>query len=430
MNTASTSTEVMGLFPRGSTVDGAGHIVVGGRRLADIAEEFGTPTYVVDEDALRRQAARYQEAFESRWPNSRVIFASKSFPCTGIYRVLAEQGLACDVAGPGELEMALRGGFDPKDIFLHGNAKTDAEVRCATQLGLGTIVIDNLDDIDRLDRWGADGQHVLLRVIPNIDAPTHESMATGQRESRFGLPFDQATEAIRRLQDSRFELVGLHCHIGSQIMDLEAFRRIPEALARYGEFPVYNLGGGLGVRYALGDRAPSVEDYAETLTEQARLHLPAQSQLLVEPGRSMVAESVITLYRVTTIKRTGRTFVAVDGGMADNLEPILLQLPMAAAIVNKVEGRGEACDVVGRHCESGDRLIENATLVNPQVGDVLAVPRTGAYTHTMANNYNGALKPPVVLVGAGGTRMVLRREEMTDFLARDVIVSAQEGGRS
>jgi diaminopimelate decarboxylase len=416
-----TSSTVIELFPSGTAVDEAGHVVVGGRRLADIADEFGTPSYVVDEDALRRQATRYREAFESRWPRSRVLFASKSFPCTAIYRVLAQQGLGCDVAGLGELEMALRGGFDPADIYLHGNAKTDADIRRATQVGVGTVVVDNLDDIDRLDRWGSDGQRLLLRVIPNIDVSTHESMVTGQHESRFGLPFDQAMEAIRRLRGSRFDLVGLHCHVGSQILDLDAFRRIPRALARYGEFSVYDLGGGLGVRYAVQDHPPSVEDYAEALTEQARQHLPADAQLLVEPGRSLVAESTVTLYRVTTIKRTGRTFVAVDGGMADNLEPVLLQMPMSAVIVDRVSGPGQTCDLVGRHCESGDRLIKDATLVDPTVGDVVAMPATGAYSHTMANNYNGALKSPVVMVGSRGARLVLRREEMADLLVRDVM---------
>lgn len=419
-----TAEDVLDLFPDGSSIDDSGHVIVGGRRLVDIAAEFGTPCYLVDEDALRRRAATYRSAFETRWPNSRVLFASKSFPCTEVYRILADERLSCDVAGLGELEMALAGQFDPARIYLHGNAKTDIEIRRAADSGVGTVIVDNFDDIDRLERLGVEGQQVLLRVIPDIRVKTHDSMATGQQESRFGLPYDQALKAIARLRRSRLDLIGLHCHVGSQVLELESFRQIPGALARYGEFSVYDLGGGLGVRYGHHDDLLSVDDYAEVLTSAAREHLPTDAQLLVEPGRSMVAQSTVTLYTVTTVKRTAKTFVAVDGGMADNLEPILLQLLKSATIANRV-GVGETCDIVGRHCESGDRLIENAHLVDPQVGDILAIPMTGAYTHTLANNYNGALKAPVVVSGSRGTRLVVRRETVADLLSRDVPFSAE-----
>lgn len=420
MSTVTTDNDLLSVFPQGSALDEDGHVLVGGRRLTDLATEFGTPCYVVAEDALRRQARAYRAAFAGRWPDSAVLFASKSFPCTGVYRVLAEEGLHCDVAGPGELEMALAGGFAPQDICLHGNAKSDAEILRATEAGVGTVVIDNEDDIERLERLGAEGQKVLLRVIPEISVNTHSSMVTGERRSRFGLPYEQAKAAIARLRSSRLDLVGLHCHIGSQVLELESFSRIPEALARYGEFPVYNLGGGLGVRYSPADTAPSVEAYAEALTSAAKEHLPPGARLLVEPGRSLVARSTVTLYTVTTVKRTGKTFVAVDGGMADNLEPVLLELPMSVTVADRVEGPAEVCDVVGRHCESGDRLVAGARLAGPRVGDVLAVPVTGAYTHTLANNYNGALKPPVVLTGENGTGLVLRRETMAELMARDL----------
>ncbi|WAX55155.1 diaminopimelate decarboxylase [Jatrophihabitans cynanchi] len=413
------SPRVLGFLPGGAAIGADGELVLHRRPLTELAGEFGTPCYLVDEDELRAQARRYLTAFRSRRTQSRVVFASKSFPSTPIYRVLAEEGLSCDVAGTGELELALAAGFAPADVYVHGNAKTEAEIRAAVEHGVGTFVIDNGDDIDRLLRWAPAGQHVMLRVIPEITVATHESMVTGQPESKFGLPGVQAREAIARLARSKLDLVGLHCHVGSQVLDLDSFARIPAALARYGEFAAYNFGGGLGVRYADTDDPPTVEAYAETLTQAAGACLPPSAEILVEPGRSLVARAGLTLYTVATVKRTGRTFVAVDGGMADNLEVVLLDLPMQPAIAARPDG-GEVCDVVGRHCESGDRLVRGARLDSPRIGDVLVLPMTGAYSHTTASNYNGALRPPIVLSSAAaGARLAVRRETVEDLFARD-----------
>lgn len=408
------------LFPPGTTVDD-GHLVVGGCRADDLAGAFGTPALVVDETALRSRARRYREGLSERWPNSQVVWASKSLPCTAVYRLMGDEGLGIDVAGGGELAMAMSAGVDPRAVVLHGNAKTDAEIAMALEVGVGTVVVDNFDDIDRLERAVRGEQAVLLRVKPDVAADTHDAVATGGATSKFGLALDDAVGAIGRLRGSeRLDLKGLHVHVGSQILDTDPFTRAIEAIAGLGDFAVYDLGGGLGARYTEDMVVPSVEEYLDALVRTARSCLPTGARLLIEPGRSMVAEAAFTLYSVVTVKRgRARTFVAVDGGMADNLEVSLYGQAFDATVANRV-GRGEPVTLVGRHCESGDQLIESVRLREPIVGDLIAVPVTGAYCLTMANNYNGALKPPVVFVRDGAARVVQRRESYDDLLRRDL----------
>ncbi|MFD3947141.1 diaminopimelate decarboxylase [Streptomyces sp. NPDC058579] len=418
------ASDLVSLFPQGSHLDEDGHLVIGGCRASDLADQFGTPAVVVDENALRARARQYVRALAEHWPNSQAVFASKSFPCTAVVRTLVEEGLGVDVAGGGELVAALAAGVDPAKLVVHGNAKTDEELAMAVEAGAGTIVVDNFHDIDRLERLVGDGgQRVLLRVIPEVDADTHEAMATGQRGSKFGLSVPDAMRAAARLRASdRLRLDGLHVHVGSQLLDTEPFQRAVEALARLdelGEHAVYDLGGGLGVRYTYDDRPPTVEEYVRTLTDSARKHLPATARLVIEPGRSLVAEAATTLYRVVTVKPGERTLVAVDGGMADNLEPMLYGQRFEAAVASRVGG-GEPCDLVGRHCESGDTLIRGVHLPAPEAGDVIAVPVTGAYCYSLSNNYNGARRPPVVFVRDGQARAVVRRETYEDLLRRDV----------
>ncbi|MEU6709462.1 diaminopimelate decarboxylase [Streptomyces wuyuanensis] len=421
---AASASALVDLFPKGSHLAVDGGLVVGGCRVTELADRFGTPTVVVDEHALRDRARQYVRALAARWPNSQVIFASKSFPCTAVVRTLVEEGLGVDVAGGGELLTALAAGADPAHIVVHGNAKTDEELTMAVDAGVGTVVVDNFDDIDRLERLaGRREQRVLLRVIPEVDADTHAAMATGQRGSKFGLSVADAVAAVTRLRTSdRLRLDGLHVHVGSQLLDTEPFRRAVEALTavdELGEHAVYDLGGGLGVRYTYDDSPPTVEEYVQTLTDAARKHLPATARLIIEPGRSLVAEAAMTLYRVVTVKPGPRTLVAVDGGMADNLEPMLYGQRFEAAVAAR-PGSGERCDLVGRHCESGDTLIRDIRLRAPKVDDVIAVPVTGAYCYSLSNNYNGARRPPVVFVRDGEAREVVRRETFGDLLRRDV----------
>jgi diaminopimelate decarboxylase len=413
--------DVLELFPPGTVVDGDGALVVGGCRLPDLAAAFGTPTLVVDEAALRAQARRFREGLAERRRASHVAFASKSFPCTAVYRLMAEEGLAVDVAGGGELVMALAAGVDPATIVLHGNAKTDDELRRAVAAGVGTVVVDNTDDIDRLDRLVTGRQRVLLRVIPGVDAPTQAAISTGHHGSKFGLPLDAAGEAVTRLRRSpRFDLLGLHLHVGSQILDAEPFAQAVEAVAGLGEFDVYDVGGGLGVRYTYDEHPPTVEEYLDTLTAAAAEHLPDAAELWIEPGRSLVAQSTVTLYRVVTVKHGDPTFVAVDGGIADNFEASTYMGQRFEATVADRVGGGTPVELVGRQCESGDLFASGLPLQDPRAGDVVAVPMTGAYTHTLANNYNGALRPPVVFVRDGDARAVVRRDTYDDLLARDV----------
>jgi diaminopimelate decarboxylase len=284
---------------------------------------------------------------------------------------------------------------------------------------VATVVVDNFDDIDRLEHLATRPQRVLIRIIPGISPETHESQSTGGEDSKFGLPLDQARQAIARIRASdRLRLDGLHLHIGSQILDTEPFARAVEAVAVLGPFPVYDIGGGLGVRYTLKDHAPTVEQYLDTITEAARACLPAGTKLVIEPGRSLVARSCATLYRVTTVKRTGRTFVAVDGGMADNLDAALTGQRFEAAVATRMSAApDEVVDLVGRQCESGDLLVTGLGLPAPAVGDLIAMPVTGAYTYTLANNYNGALKPPIVFCRDGQARLVAERETHEHVLA-------------
>jgi diaminopimelate decarboxylase len=422
IHTAPATEQVLGLFPQGSRLDADGTLTVGGCRLDDVAEKFGTPAIVVSEDALRQRARDYLTAFRSRWPRVDVAFASKSFPCTAVQRVMVSEGLHLDVAGGGEILSALKAGADPARLVLHGNAKTDEELEMAVSRGVGLIVVDNFDDIDRLERIVPAGirQPCLVRVIPGVEAATHASQATGHAGSKFGLMPDDARDAIKRIERSAtLRLDGVHTHVGSQLLNVEQLAAAVEPIAKLGTFEVYDLGGGLGVGYTYDEHPPSLDAYADAMVAQARALLPSGSRIIVEPGRSMVADSACTIYRVTTIKRGLVTHVAVDGGMGDNLEVSLTGQRFEATLVDRVGG-GETVTVVGRHCESGDQLVDGVALRDPAVGDLLAVPVTGAYCYTMSNQYNGARRVPVVFVQGGTARLVVRRDTWDDLLSRDV----------
>jgi diaminopimelate decarboxylase len=415
--------ELIGLFPPGTRTDSDGTLMVGGCRLDDVAEQFGTPAIVVSEDALRTRARDYLSAFRSRWPRCDVAFASKSFPCTAVQRVMVEEGLNIDVAGGGEILTALKAGADPARLVLHGNAKSDEELELAVERGVGLVVVDNFDDIDRLERIVPAGrrQPCLVRVIPGVEAATHASQATGHAGSKFGLMPDDARTAIARIDHSaKMRLDGVHTHVGSQLLNVEQLAQAVEPIAKLGTFEVYDLGGGLGVRYTYDEHPPTLDEYADAMVSQANALLPDGSRIIVEPGRSMVANSACTLYRITTLKRGVVTHVAVDGGMGDNLEVSLTGQRFEAALVDRVGGDGEKVTVVGRHCESGDQLVDGIALHDPAVGDLLAVPVTGAYCYTMSNQYNGARRVPVVFAREGKARLVVRRDTWDDLLGRDV----------
>jgi len=406
------------VYPLGSRLNERGRLEVGGCDMIELAADFGTPAYVYAEDDMRSRARGYREAFRGRTERFEIVYASKAFACTAVCRLMAEEGLSCDIASGGELHLALAGGFPPERIYMHGNNKSEADLRMAIEQGVGHIVVDSFDEIDRLERLAAGrGQRVMLRVTPGISPTTHSSIQTGQEDSKFGFGLAEVPRALERCGEAGLELRGLHAHIGSQVFELEAYERLAEVLAGMGDWPLLNLGGGLGIAYTRDDEPPTVEDYAEALLRRA----PEGATVLCEPGRSLVGNAGVTIYRIGTVKHIPnvRTYVSVDGGMSDNLRPMLYGARYEAEIADRFGGE-VLCTVAGMHCESGDILVRDVFLADPRPGDVLVVPATGAYGHAMANNYNSVPRPPVVFCKDGDARLVVRREIYEDLTARDV----------
>lgn len=420
--------ELFEILPEESGVTDEGVLTIGGVRVTDLAQQYGTPLHIMDEVGLRRQMRRFVDGLQSRWPNSEVLFASKSLPIVAAYAIAAAEGMSIDVAGGGELQLALAAGVDPQRIHLHGNAKSDAELTMALEAGIGAIIVDNFDEIARLEELVTQPLHVLVRVIPGVDARTHASQATGGNNSKFGLPIDQATEAIARLNaHPLITCDGIHLHIGSQILEAEPFGEAVAKVAPIGEFPVYDVGGGLGVRYTYAEQPATVDEYLDAIVRSAKAHLPADAKIMIEPGRSTVARAGVTLYTVNTVKHTGKTFVAVDGGLADQLDIALTSQRYEAIVANKLnQPWSETAQLVGRQCESGDLLVEDAPLAETERGDLIVMPVTGAYAYTMSNNYNGALKPAVVFVSNGTSRLAVRRETYADLLETQQVAIDQD----
>jgi diaminopimelate decarboxylase len=426
-----TETSLSPVFPLDSRLNERGRLEVGGCDTIELAREFGTPAFVVAEDDLSARARAFVQAGrDAGHSDLHVVFASKAFPCSAVLALFAREGLWCDVASGGELYLALMAGFAPERIVLHGNAKSEAELRMALRHRVGLIVLDNFDEIDRLQRLVAEGalgdraggQPVLVRVTPDVKGETHEKISTGQADSKFGFAMAQAGEAIARLEAvAGLSLQGLHAHIGSQLLGLEPFRREARELATLGQFPMWDLGGGLGVRY-IEDQppAPSIEEYVRALVAAAHAHgMGPDRRLMIEPGRSLCANACVTLYTVESVKQNVSRWVAVDGGMSDNLRPMLYAAPYEAHVADRFGG-STACVLAGKHCESGDVIVREALLDDPRPGDVIVTPATGAYGYAMANNYNGVPRAPVLFCRDGDARVVVRRESYEDLTARDV----------
>jgi diaminopimelate decarboxylase len=416
------------VYPIGSRINELGHLEVGGCDVVELAAEFGTPAYIYAEDDIRYRARSYLDAFRSRTPEFEVLYASKAAPITAVLRVLAEEGLSVDVASGGELHLALRAGFEPRLIHMHGNNKTDAELRLAAEVGVGYLILDSFDEIERAAALFDRPQDVLIRVTPGIEPATHGYVKTGGVDSKFGFGLEDglARAAINAVRDTdNLRLVGLHAHIGSQIFELEPYVRAIEALAELAEpgIELLNVGGGLGIAYTDEDEPPSIDDYVDVKVRGvARLFDPVP-RILVEPGRSLVGNAGITAYSVGTVKDIPgvRTYLAVDGGMSDNLRPMIYGSRYEALIANRAaEPADVPVTVAGMHCESGDILVQEATIAPPSVGDVLVTPATGAYGYAMANNYNAVPRPPVVFCADGDAHLVVRRETYEDLVARDV----------
>jgi diaminopimelate decarboxylase len=410
------------VWPKGSSLDDNGVLQIGGCDALELAKEFGTPAFIVCPDDIRARAREFTQAFAAATSEFDVHFASKAFPAVPILKLLVEEGLSCDVASGGELALAVRAGFDPAKIHLHGNAKSTAELREAIAAGVGNIVIDNFDEIERLSQLVDPGtkRRVMIRVAPGISPATHPKISTGGPNTKFGFNLADAATAIERLRnDDRFQLWGLHCHIGSQIFELDPFRKALENLVELGDFPTYNLGGGLGVAYNDDDGPPAITDYVNAKVAALNDLAGPGHRIADEPGRALVANSCVTLYEVQSVKTNVDTWVAVNGGMSDNLRPMLYGARYEAHIVGR-PGGGTICNLAGKHCESGDVIVHGADLEDPRAGDIVVTPATGAYGYTMASNYNGQPRPPIVFASGGNAEVVVRRESYEDLWDRDV----------
>lgn len=402
-----------------------GELVLGGVRASELAREFGTPVVVYDEATLRAQARAYVEAA----PGALIVYGTKAFPSVAILRLLAEEGLGADVSTAGELEFALRAGISGERLVIHGNNKEDELLRRSAEVG-ALIVIDSLDELERARAVGA--TRCLIRVTPGIEADTHEGIMTGHLGSKFGLPPDDAVEAVRRFPGCE----GLHVHVGSQLLHFGASLMTVTWIADFAarlrtelEWTprIVDLGGGLGARHVLDEPSFTIGEFVGgLLAEHERswqLHGLPDIRLVLEPGRSLVSRAGVTLYSVGGIKHTSAatTFVTIDGGMSDNPRPAMYNARYSALLANRAdEEPSGAYAVAGKHCESSDVLIERVELPEPRRGDLLAVPVTGAYTLSMSSNYNAITRPPAVLVEDGKAQLIRRRETVEDLLALEV----------
>ena len=419
----------LSLLPDSASVGVDGYLTIGGCSLKDLAAEFGTPVFVYDEAHLRSRCAEAVRAF-GRY---RAIYATKAFLCRAMASLAYEEGMRLDVATGGELHIALAAGVPAGACVMHGNNKSVAELTMAIREGVHSIVVDSFDELDRLDRLAVEGigpaPKILLRITPGVHAHTHDFIATGQDDSKFGfnLANGDAMRVVERAGTSRnVELVGVHCHIGSNVFEASSFAKAAEVMATFANplgLPELVLGGGLGVAYVEGEEAASITQWGSVLLD-ACAALGVQSKISVEPGRSIVAAAAVTVYTVGTIKHIPgiRTYISVDGGMSDNPRPVLYGsgyesfLPRVPFAERPLTAR-----LVGKHCESGDVLAFEAKLPSDvAVGDLLAMPVTGAYGRSMGSNYNAITRPPVVFASNGDARLVVRRETFDDLLATDV----------
>ena len=419
------------LLPDSAKTNAFGHLEIGGCDLVAVAEKFGTPAFVYDEAHLR---ARCQEAVRA-FGTHRVVYATKAFLCGAMARLAHEEGLLLDVATGGELFVALNAGVPGSGCVLHGNNKSIEELKMALDAGVHHVVVDNFDELDRLDTLHASGAmgakraRIQLRITPGVAVHTHEFVSTGQDDSKFGfnLRNGDAQRAVDRVRSSvSVEFVGIHCHIGSNVFAAENFAQAAQIMVDFAnqlEVEELTLGGGLGVAYIEAEHAPTITQWAQSLAV-ATAKLIQPTKVFVEPGRAIVASAAVTLYRIGSVKHLPgiRTYVAVDGGMSDNPRPVLYDSGYEAFLPARADAdRTEHARVVGKHCESGDVLINDAMLPSGYaVGDLLATPVTGAYGHSMGSNYNKVTRPPVVFVRGGVARVVVRRESFCDLVNLDV----------
>lgn len=433
------------LFPISARINSAGHLEIGGCDTTRLAEQFGTPLYLYDYTTLQEQAARALNSFRTCWENVVVLYATKAYFSPFLAHLYCEWGLGLDVTSEGEIVIAQHARFDPNRIYVHGNNKTLDEIRAALNAGISHFVVDNFDEISNLETLASAAApprmvNCLVRLSPNIDAHTHRYMTTGVADSKFGLGIANGMAeraALQILRAKNLSLVGLHFHIGSQVFDTDALREALNAVLDVAaewqskfkfDFQELNIGGGWGVAYYESQTTLEIETFAENTTRVLKEGLKARGlnedlKLIVEPGRGLIARAGVALYRVGSVKVIPdmRSYVAIDGGMGDNVRPSLYSARYSAFLGNRMaDDATQEYAIAGRYCEQGDVLIERANLPETRVGDLLAIPVAGAYQLPMASNYNLIPRPAVVLLQNGHARLVRRRETVEDMLACDV----------
>jgi diaminopimelate decarboxylase len=441
-NTAAESLRLRSILPATASISGGQHLSLGGCDALALLEEFGSPLYVFDESTLRDQCREYRAEFGSRYHDVGILYASKAFINIAIARIADQEGLGLDVVSGGELAVALRAGFPPEKIYFHGNNKSPEELRSALAVGVGRVVVDNFYELDLLNRIAAENgktQAVLLRISPSVDPHTHAHTTTGILDSKFGIPIEtgQAEEAVvAAMRAEHLDLLGIHAHLGSPIFELDPYERAIEILigfaaAMHGrhdfELREFSPGGGFAVQYVKEQPAPPISAYAEVIADSVRRWCAVQGlplpHLTVEPGRSAICRAGVALYTVGASKDIPgvRRYVAVDGGMADNIRPAIYGSKYEAILANRpLDPAEEIVTIAGKFCESGDILIRDAHLPRVVAGDVVAVPAAGAYCLAMSSNYNHAPRPAVVLVSNGKARLIRRRETYDDLMRFDV----------
>ncbi len=416
------------------------HLEIGGCDTVELAGQYGTPLYVMDEELIRDNCRRYLRALKKNYPRGKIIYAGKALLVKAMVNLVKEEGLGLDVVSGGELYTALKTGFPGEQIYFHGNNKLRAEMQEALETGVGRFVVDSIAELKELAGLAREYNQktaILLRVKPGIEAHTHDYIRTGQDDSKFGISLSEAPDAVRfALEPGSFlELKGFHCHIGSQILQLEPFRLAAEIMLKFMSairaetgfvVPELDIGGGLGIRYCEEDQPPPIEAFVENIADAVRKYAQENNyplpELMLEPGRSITGEAGITLYTVGVVKDVPgiRRFVSIDGGMMDNIRPALYGAGYEAMLANKaMQAPAEAVTIAGKACESGDLLIKNASLPPVEKGDLLAVFSTGAYCYSMASNYNRNPRPAVIFVRNGKSRVIVRRETYEDLIALD-----------
>ena len=419
-----------------------GHITFAGQDVCDLAQKYGTPLYLMDEDKIRENCRTYKAAMDTCFASALPVYASKAACFKRMYEIIAEEGFGIDVVSVGEIYTAMKAGMSLENAYFHSNNKTDFDIEFAIENGVGYFVVDNEEElyaIERINDGNAQKQKVLLRLTPGIDTHTYEAVNTGKVDSKFGSAIEtgQAEEITRlALGMQNIALAGFHCHIGSQIFALHSFTEAVQVMAKFvartrDEYGLYvedlDLGGGLGVAYLADDNPSSIEEFAEVtasavMESSLEYGLP-MPRLLVEPGRSLVANAGVTLYTVGVMKTLPniRKYVAIDGGMSDNIRTALYHADYEATIANKADQpRTEVVTLCGKHCESGDAVVLDGSLQHADLGDIVCVFTTGAYCYTMSSTYNGQPRPAIVFVRDGQARVVTRRETYDDLMARDI----------